>query len=70
LVKLRNETLAPPKKGKKSEGFHSAAGLIRYFDSEEESALKIDPRLIIALCITTVIVVELIAGLTTIYGWW
>lgn len=62
--------MAPPKKGKKSEGFHSAAGLIRYFDSEEESALKIDPRLIIAICIATVIVVELIAGLTTFYGWW
>jgi len=70
LVKKRNETLAPPKKGKKSEGFHSAAGLIRYFDSEEESALKIDPRLIIAVCIATVIIVELIAGLTTFYGWW
>lgn len=62
--------MAPPKKGKKSEGFHSAAGLIRYFDSEEESALKIDPRLIVALCIATVIVVELIAGLTSIYSWW
>lgn len=62
--------MAPPKKGKKTEGFHSAAGLIRYFDSEEESALKIDPRLIIALCIGTVIVVEVIAGLTVSLGWW
>ena len=26
--------MAPPKKGKKGEGFHSAAGLIRYFDAE------------------------------------
>ena len=62
--------MAPPKKGKKTEGFHSAAGLIRYFDSEEESALKIDPRLIVALCIATVIVVEVIAGLTVSLGWW
>ncbi|UCG69023.1 MAG: preprotein translocase subunit Sec61beta [Thermoplasmata archaeon] len=62
--------MAPPKKGKKSEGFHSAAGLIRYFDSEEESALKIDPRLIIAICIATVIIVELVAALTTSYNWW
>ena len=40
--------MAPPKKGKKGEGFHAAAGLIRYFDAEEETALKIDPRIVIA----------------------
>lgn len=62
--------MAPPKKGKKSEGFHSAAGLIRYFDSEEESALKIDPRLIVAICIATVIIVELFAALTVSLNWW
>ncbi len=62
--------MAPPKKGKKSEGFHSAAGLIRHFDSEEESALKIDPRLILALCITTVVVVELINVFTSAFNWW
>jgi preprotein translocase subunit Sec61beta len=62
--------VAPPKKSKKSEGFHSAAGLIRYFDSEEESALKIDPRLIVALCIATIIIVELLAGLTKTLNWW
>lgn len=62
--------MAPPKKGKKSEGFHSAAGLIRYFDSEEESALKIDPRLILALCIATVVIVELISVFTSAFNWW
>ena len=62
--------MAPPKKGKKSEGFHSAAGLIRYFDSEEESALKIDPRLVIAICIATVVIVELISVLTVHFNWW
>ncbi len=62
--------MAPPKKGKKTEGFHSAAGLIRYFDSEEESALKIDPRLILALCIATVVVVELINVFTSAFNWW
>ncbi len=51
--------MAPPKKGKKSEGFQSAAGLIRYFDSEDEAALKIDPRVIAALCIAAMAVVEL-----------
>jgi preprotein translocase subunit Sec61beta len=62
--------VAPPKKGKKSEGFHSAAGLIRYFDSEEESALKIDPRFIVAMCIATVVIIELIAYLTGALNWW
>jgi preprotein translocase subunit Sec61beta len=62
--------LAPPKKGKKSEGFHSAAGLIRYFDSEEESALKIDPRLVIAICIATIVIVELISVFTFHFNWW
>jgi preprotein translocase subunit Sec61beta len=62
--------MAPPKKSKKSEGFHSAAGLIRYFDSEEESALKLDPRLIVGLCIATVIIVEVIAAMTTAFNWW
>ena len=28
-------------KEKKGEGFHSAAGLIRYFDAEEKTRLKI-----------------------------
>jgi preprotein translocase subunit Sec61beta len=62
--------LAPPKKGKKSEGFHSAAGLIRYFDSEDESALKIDPRIIIGLCLATVIIVEGIRVMTGAFNWW
>jgi preprotein translocase subunit Sec61beta len=62
--------LAPPKKGKKSEGFHSAAGLIRYFDSEEESALKLDPRLIIGFCLATVIIVEVVRAMTGAFNWW
>ncbi|MCU0798896.1 MAG: preprotein translocase subunit Sec61beta [Candidatus Thermoplasmatota archaeon] len=52
--------MAPPKKNKKGEGFHSAAGLIRYFDAEEETALKIDPRFVVAACLVTVVVVELL----------
>ena len=47
-------------KEKKGEGFHSAAGLIRYFDAEEKTALKIDPRLVIAMCIATIVVVTAI----------
>ena len=52
--------MAPPKKGKKGEGFHSAAGLIRYFDAEEETALKIDPRVVVAAGIISVIILELL----------
>ena len=47
-------------KQKKGEGFHSAAGLIRYFDAEEKTSLKIDPRLVIAMCIATVVVVTVV----------
>ncbi len=42
-------------KQKKGEGFHSAAGLIRYFDAEEKTALKIPPWFVIGLCIFTAI---------------
>ena len=51
--------MAPPRKEKKKEGFHSAAGLIRYFDAEDSKALKIDPRAVIGIAIATVIIVEL-----------
>ena len=38
-------------KDKKREGFHSAAGLIRYFDQEDEKALKVPPWAVIFLCV-------------------
>jgi preprotein translocase subunit Sec61beta len=47
-------------KQKKGEGFHSAAGLIRYFDAEEKSSLRIPPWFVIAMCVVTVIVVTAI----------
>jgi len=40
-----------PKSSKKNEGFHSAAGLIRYFDAEEDVALKINPWVVVGFCI-------------------
>lgn len=46
------------KKGKKGEGFHSAAGLIRYFDAEDETAMKIDPRMVVGISIVAIVVVE------------
>ena len=33
----------------KNEGFHSAAGLIRYFDQEDEKAPKIPPWFVVAV---------------------
>ena len=42
---------------KKGEGFHSAAGLIRYFDEEDEKSLKIPPWAVIAMCIGSTILV-------------
>ncbi len=32
---------------KKTEGFQSAAGLIRYFDSEDDKSIKINPYLVL-----------------------
>jgi preprotein translocase subunit Sec61beta len=47
-------------KEKKGEGFHSAAGLIRYFDAEEKTSLKIPPWLVIAMSIGTIVVVVVV----------
>ena len=58
--------MAPPKKGKKGEGFHSAAGLIRYFDAEEETALKIDARFVVAVGIISVVVIEMLKWLVPV----
>jgi len=44
-------------KDKKGEGFHSGAGLIRYFDAEEKTALKIPPWFVVALCVLTAVIV-------------
>jgi preprotein translocase subunit Sec61beta len=48
---------------KKGEGFHSAAGLIRYFDEEDEKALHINPWLVIGMCVGIVVVVSLASWL-------
>lgn len=48
------------KKEKKGEGFHSAAGLIRYFDAEDETAFKIAPWGVVGGCIALSVIVELL----------
>jgi len=44
-------------KDKKQEGFHSAAGLIRYFDAEEKTSLKIPPWFVAVMCIATIVII-------------
>ena len=46
---------------KKDTGFQQAAGLIRYFDAEEETAIHIDPRLVLVAAFGTSIVILAIA---------
>jgi len=45
---------------KKGEGFHSGAGLIRYFDAEEKTALKIPPWFVVFACIATAVIIIVI----------
>ena len=47
-------------KQKKGEGFHSAAGLIRYFDAEEKTSLRIPPWLVIGMCVATIVIVTVV----------
>ena len=47
-------------KEKKGEGFHSAAGLIRYFDAEDETAIKIGPYGVVICCIGLAVIVEVL----------
>ena len=44
-------------KEKKGEGFHSAAGLIRYFDAEEKTSFRIPPWFVIVMCVATAVIV-------------
>jgi len=48
-------------KQKKGEGFHSAAGLIRYFDAEEKTSLRIPPWLVIGMCVSTILVITIVS---------
>jgi len=42
---------------KRDSGFQSAAGLIRYFDQEDEKAIKVNPWLVMAFCVALAAVV-------------
>ena len=45
---------------KKSDGFQSAAGLIRYFDTEDDKSIKVNPWLVVAMCVILVAVVQVL----------
>ena len=51
------------KKPEKGQGFQQAAGLIRYFDAEEETALKINPYLVLGFAFALAIVILLLEQL-------
>ena len=46
----------------KQEGFHSAAGLIRYFDQEDEKAFKVPPWAVVGMAVV-------IAGFILVAQW-
>ena len=46
-------------KEKKTQGFQSAAGLIRYFDAEDSNAIQISRGGVMLACLLSIIVVEL-----------
>ena len=50
-------------KDNKTGGFQSAAGLIRYFDNEDEKALKLSPYVVVALCVITIAIVVVASSL-------
>jgi preprotein translocase subunit Sec61beta len=45
----------------KKSGFHSAAGLIQYYDMEETRAVKIDPYAVLILGIGAAVFVEILS---------
>jgi preprotein translocase subunit Sec61beta len=43
----------------RGEGMHSSAGLIRYFDSEEKTAIPINPKFVIIAIFIVIIMIML-----------
>ncbi len=46
-------------KEKKTQGFQSAAGLIRYFDAEDSNAIQISRWGVMLACLLAIMVVEI-----------
>ena len=51
-------------KEKKGQGFQSAAGLIRYFDAEDDNTIQMTRWFVILTCILTIMVVEIAAAIS------
>ena len=45
----------------KRSGFHSAAGLIQYYDMEETRSLKIDPYVVMIMGLGSAVLVEILS---------
>ena len=55
-------------KEKKTQGFQSAAGLIRYFDAEDSNAIQISRGGVMLACLLAIIVVELAEAFGRVIG--
>jgi len=55
-------------KEKKTQGFQSAAGLIRYFDAEDSNAIQISRWGVMLACLLAIIVVELSEAVGRVIG--
>ena len=51
--------------GSNSGGLMSSAGLVRYFDSEDQNAIRMDPKSIMAFCVLFGVFVQVL-GLVAI----
>ena len=54
IVRIYEWTMAKENKG---ESFSSSAGLMRYFDSEDDKGIKVGPKTVIAIAIAFTVLV-------------
>ena len=47
-------------KKQKASAPAGGAGLIRYFDAEEKTSLRIPPWLVIGMCVSTILVITIV----------
>lgn len=50
--------------GRRSGGLMSSAGLVRYFDSEDRNAIRIDPRTVVVSCVMFGIFIQILNIMT------
>ncbi len=47
--------------GSNSGGLMSSAGLVRYFDSQDRNAIKMDPKTVLAFCVLFGLFVQILS---------